>query len=673
MGWKTPDIPQEGAAAIVAMPFQQRVKTLGAHWGEFGFGVPKSIAMFYVIKMALYVILGVAIVGLTTPALGGFGEFTSWWTEPIVYLKLMMWTILFEITGLSSSSGPLAFKVSPLIGGILYYARPGTLRVPPWPSKVPFTSGDHRTVFDVFLYCAILANVVFLIVHPGGARMDLVPQTQAGLLPAWAFLTYLGLLCLMGLRDKVVFLTSRAEQYAAVILAFGILVHFTDMIVAAKIVICVSWVGAAVSKLGRHFSPAVAAMMANTMWMPTPLKRLSYRNHPTDMRPSKFASFMAHGPGTVLEAGLPLVLLFSADRTLTLLALVGMFAFHLFIVSTIPLAVPLEWNLFFMFSGAFLFWNFHAGEGYGLGDVSSPWLLAAMLVGMLIWPILGNLRPDLISFLVSYRQYAGNWASAVWAFRDKDAEMRIETHVKKSNAMHSTQLAAAFGEDLGEMFVQKTNAWRSMHSMGRALHSILGDHVDIDTARVREAETVCSALVGWQFGDGHLHDERLIEAVQRRCGYSPGDLVVVFTESEPIHRAYTEYRVIDAALGVVERGWYWTKDSSETQPWLPDGPIPYTVTWRMAGYVPESQLAEPQVADSQDTESPVADFDPVATAEQITGGSAEAQRLAAEVVDSADIDLPAGPPHAAHEAPGRYQQPGPARPVGDSAHGRMQE
>jgi hypothetical protein len=306
------------------------------------------------------------------------------------------------------------------------------------------------------------------------------------------------------------------------------------------------------------------------------------------MRPSKFASFMAHGPGTVLEAGLPLVLLFSTDRTLTLLALVGMLAFHLFIVSTIPLAVPLEWNLFFMFSGVFLFWNFHAGEGYGLGDVSSPWLLAAMLVGMLIWPILGNLRPDLISFLVSYRQYAGNWASAVWAFRDKDAEMRIETHVKKSNAMHSTQLAAAFGEDLGEMFVQKTNAWRSMHSMGRALHSILGDHVDIDTARVREAETVCSALVGWQFGDGHLHDERLIEAVQRRCGYAPGDLVVVFTESEPIHRAYTEYRVIDAALGVVERGWYWTKDSSETQPWLPDGPIPYTVTWRLAGYVPES-------------------------------------------------------------------------------------
>jgi hypothetical protein len=47
--------------------------------------------------------------------------------------------------------------------------------------------------------------------------------------------------------------------------------------------------------------------------------------------------------------------------------------------------------------------------------------------------------------------------------------------------------------------------------------------------------------------------------------------------------------------------------------------------------------------------------------------------MADEVVDGADIDLPAGPPHAAHEAPGRYQQPGAARPVGDTAQGRMQE
>ena len=42
-------------------------------------------------------------------------------------------------------------------------------------------------------------------------------------------------------------------------------------------------------------------------------------------------------------------------RTVTWLAVVGMVAFHLFIISTFPLAVPLEWNVLFMFATVFLF------------------------------------------------------------------------------------------------------------------------------------------------------------------------------------------------------------------------------------------------------------------------------------------------------------------------------
>ncbi|WGH90347.1 DUF3556 domain-containing protein [Auritidibacter ignavus] len=585
MGIRTPDLPPAGPVPLDQMPFRDRMKTLTQHWGEYGFGVPKYILLFYIVKMALYIALGVVIVGLTTPALGGFGAFTEWWTEPIVYLKLMIWTILFEITGLSSSSGPLAFKIRPPIGGILYYLRPGTLRVPPWPDKVPGTSGDHRTAWDVGVYIALLANLVFLLVHPG-TRTEMVPDAQAGLLPAWAMLTYLGLLGLMGLRDKVVFLTSRAEQYPPILLAFAVLASFSDMIIAAKVVIVVVWVGAAISKFGRHFTPTVAAMMANTPWIPTrAAKRALYRDFPRDMRPSRFTTIMAHGLGTLVEGVAPLVLLFSTNRTLTLIALVAIIAFHVFIISTLPMAVPLEWNIFFIFAAYFLFWNYPAEAGYGVFDFSSPWVAAAVIGGMVIWPIIGNLRPDWISFLVSYRQYAGNWACTVWAFRDEDAENKLETHITKSNQMHSTQLKAAFGEELAGIFTEKGNAFRAMHSMGRACYSMLYRHTsNIDTYRLREGETICSPLIGWQFGDGHLHDERLISAVQKRCNYEPGDLVVVFTESEPIHRNRTEYRVIDAALGVVERGWYCTRDSSETQPWLPDGPIPHTVTWARPGY-----------------------------------------------------------------------------------------
>jgi len=42
---------------------------------------------------------------------------------------------------------------------------------------------------------------------------------------------------------------------------------------------------------------------------------------------------------------------------------------------------------------------------------------------------------------------------------------------------------------------------------------------------------------------------------------------------------YQEYKVIDAALGVIERGTWKVADAVEEQPWLPNGPIPMNVTW----------------------------------------------------------------------------------------------
>ena len=82
-----------------------------------------------------------------------------------------------------------------------------------------------------------------------------------------------------------------------------------------------------------------------------------------------------------------------------------------------------------------------------------------------------------------------------------------------------------------------------------------------------------NVLLGWNFGDAH-YDERLVEAVQERCNYEPGDLRVVFTESQPMFSKKVRYRVIDAALGVVEKGWYYNDDAYH-QPFLPDGLVPH--------------------------------------------------------------------------------------------------
>ncbi len=585
MGFTTADMPPVDPAQFGSMPFMARMKLLALHWCEYGFGGPKQLHMLYVYKLIAYATLGLVVVGLTTPALGGFGAFLSWWNDPIVYLKLMVWTILFEILGLASSSGPLAFKFKPFIGGVLYWSRRNTLRVPPWPGKVPFTRGDHRTSVDVGIYLAILATLALLLVHPG-ERTDLV---ATGLPPAWGLLLYVALIIVMGLRDKVVFLAARSEQYIFVMFVFGLATSFVDMIVAAKIAMFMVWFGAAMSKFGRHFTNVVAPMLSNTPWITSRgFKRSLYTDFPRDIRPSHVSRTIAHAGGTLVEIVCPLVMLFSTNRTLTLLAILGIVSMHVVITSTFPLAVPLEWNIFYIYAAFVIFWGFPAGEGFAVTDLSTPWLAAA-LVACLTFPILGNLRPDLVSFLPSMRQYAGNWASAQWAFRGREVEDKLNQHLVKYNDNQIDQLTSLYGAEVAEIFMQKAVAWRTMHSQGRALTSLLMRHTDdLDRYVVREAEFVCTTLVGWQFGDAHLHDEFTIAAVQRRCNFAPGEVIISWTESQPIHRNYVEYKVIDAALGVVERGTYVVKDATDEQPWLPNGPIKHRVTWTRPGYTAPS-------------------------------------------------------------------------------------
>ncbi|WP_298176840.1 DUF3556 domain-containing protein [Saccharomonospora sp.] len=592
MGFKTPDMPPVEPAEFESMPVMDRIRMLAKHWTEYGFGGPKQMHSLYLVKTVLFVVGGWLVVGLTTPGIG-LADLGSWWGELIVYQKLMVWTVLWEITGHAASWGPLAFKFDPMIGGWRYWTKVGTLRLPPYPNKVPGTLGDQRTVFDVGLYLLILATLLFLLLTPGvrsGAS-----YSEAGLLPGWALTVYFVLILVMGFRDRVVFLASRPEQYAVCLLAFGVLADHVDMVLVAKIAMVTIWLGAGVSKFGHHFSLVVQAMMSNTPWLTSKrFKRSLYKNVPNDLRPSKMAFAWAHLGGTVVELCLPLVLLFSTNGALTWLAIAGMVLFHIFIYSTYPLAVPLEWNIFFVFVTPFLFGGFFADDGYGMSDFSSLWILAAALVLYLTGPILGNLKPEWVSFLVSMRQYSGNWAAGTMAFRMNDAEDKLDKGLVKTLKTQRQQLLALYGSDVAEIFLQKCVAFRSMHSHGRMHLSLMQRHLDkLENYRLREGEVVCTVLVGWQFGDGHLFDERTIAMVQKRCDFEPGEFVTAWTESQPIHRKTVQYKVIDAALGVVERGYYDVRDAVAEQPWIPNGPIPHQVTWRLPGYEPAGNFVHP--------------------------------------------------------------------------------
>lgn len=347
-------------------------------------------------------------------------------------------------------------------------------------------------------------------------------------------------------------------------------------------------------------------MISNTpFWPPMWLKRSMYRNFPEDIRPSRFAHFMAHGMGAGVELVVPLILLFSTNQWVTIAAVVIMVGYCLFIVSTFPLAVPLEWNLLFAFGAITLFLGFPSWQGFSVLDFSNAWVGIGIAVALLFFPVLGNIRPDKVSFLPSLRQYAGNWASAIWTFTP-GAEKKLDAVIRPTSNQVDQLQQMGYPFVAAEITMQQTIAWRSMHSQGRGLFSLAYRTLpDIDTRTVREGEFACNSVIGFNFGDGHLHNADLIRALQTRCHFLPGEFVVFWVESQPVTRGTQSYQIIDAALGVIERGTWKVADAVKEQPWLPDGPIPINVTWRADVQPPTSATNTVHVPGETSVSAPV--------------------------------------------------------------------
>jgi hypothetical protein len=565
MGFIQPSPPPFEYEEWRRRPHLERIKVLAQDWALNGFGTPYFVYLLYIAKLIVYAGGGLLLISATTPGLGGLGDLGSWWTEPIVFQKAVIWTMLWEVLGLGAGSLPLTLRFSPLIGGVLYWLRPGTTRLPPWPERVPLTRGTRRTLLDVALYAGLIAAALNLLLSGG---IDAIAG-GAGRLDPTAVGVLLAFLALLGLRDKVPFLAARAEIYGSLALIF--LFPLTNMIVAAQLVFVCIWWGAASSKLNRHFPFVVTVMISNTPWNRwRAAKKRLYRDHPDDLLPSRAGAFVAHF-GTAIEFALPLILLVSQGGAIGTIAVAGMVIFHLHILSTFPLAVPLEWNIFMIFGLLFLFGHYGATPYSTLED---PLLLALLAIPCIGLPVLGNFRPDLVSFLPSMRYYAGNWATSQWLFRN-GSEAKLDERLTKPAAIVTEQLAKTYDAEMVDVLLHKGLAFRSMHSHGRALNGLVQRAVeDVEDYDVREGELVAGVVLGYNFGDGHFHDQRLLAAIQERCRYEPGEVRVVVLESQAAHVQRQRYRIFDAASGLVEEGWVDVADMVGRQPWLDGQPFP---------------------------------------------------------------------------------------------------
>ncbi|OBJ49157.1 DUF3556 domain-containing protein [Mycobacterium sp. 1423905.2] len=568
MGFMSPELPDVDAKTWSSRPRAERLQVVTRHWAEHGFGTPYAVYLLYLIKIALYIAVPAVIISFT-PGLGGLGRIADWWTQPIVYQKVIVFTLLFEVTGLGCGSGPLTGRFMPPIGGILYWLRPNTIRLPPWPGKVPFTGGDSRSVVDVALYAVVLIGGVWALLSPGHGG----PVTAAGdvgLIDPVRVIPTIVALALVGLRDKTIFLAARAEHYWLKLFVFFF--PFTDQIAAFKIIMLFLWWGAATSKLNHHFPYVVSVMTSNNALLRsrlfTPIKHRLYLDPVHDLRPTWLPKMMAHVGGTTAEFIVPTVLVFVAgDQPWRWLLIGFMVIFHFNILSNLPMGVPLEWNVFFIFSLFYLFGHYGAIRAT---DLRSP-LLLTLIAAAVVVVIVGNMFPKKISFLPAMRYYAGNWASSVWCFR-AGAEDKIEANVVKSSPLVINQLAKLYDLETAEIMADKTAAFRAMHTHGRALNGLLPRAIDNEADyKIREGEIVAGPLVGWNFGEGHLHNEQLLEALQRRCHFDEGEVRLIVLEGQPIQSQRQWYRIFDAKTGLIEEGYVEVKDMLTRQPWPEPG------------------------------------------------------------------------------------------------------
>jgi hypothetical protein len=546
-----PDLPPYEPQRILAAPFPERVELVCRTWAaQIAPNQPAVMALYWAKYLFVY-IGGWALFVSFDADYAGFTSPTEWAFTASAFQKAIAWSIFYELMGLGCSWGPMNARFKPMTGGFRYFLRPGTTKLPLFPG-VPLIGGDRRSWLDVALFAA---NQLFLL------RALVAPEvTPELLLPSFVLIPILGVL------DTTLFLAARAEHYYVALVCLVVASGDGLWLSGCKLAWCFVWFWAATSKLNHHFPSVIMVMMNNGPFFPKFLKKRLFASYPDDLRPSRLAVTMAH-LGTATEYSIPLLLLLSSQSELmTIACLCLMASFHGFISLNNPNGMPIEWNILMVYGGVFLFGVNPDASLVAL--TAMPILLVFLLFCLFVVPCFGNFVPSRVSFLLSMRYYAGNWAYNVWLFRKDGAIDKLGKLVKSTGTMRDQLEQMGLDEETVEFASSMTLASRFMHFEGRPLLEALPRAVDrIDDYEWQEGEVLGGAIIGWNFGDGHLNGRRLLEAIQRQCAFEEGEVRLVSVESQPLFGRTMAWAIYDAATGLMDEGETEIGALREVPPW----------------------------------------------------------------------------------------------------------
>lgn len=543
------DLPPYPPERLLAAPFPERVRLVCRSWAaQVAPNPPAVMALYWAKYLVVYVGGWAAFVVLGADSAAWSS--TTLWLSAAAFQKAIVWSIFYELTGLGCSWGPMNARFKPMTGGFRYFLRPGTTKLPLFPGA-PLVGSHRRGWLDVGLYAANQLLLLRALVAP-----ELTPEL---LLPSFVLIPVLGIL------DKTVFLAARAEHYWVALVCLVVASGDALWVSACKFIWCSIWFWAATSKLNHHFPSVIMFMMNNGPWLPSRLKQRLFASYPDDLRPSRLAASMAHF-GTATEYLIPVLLLASPSAAFTALALCLMAGFHGFIALNNPNGMPIEWNILMIYGGIFLF-GFHP-EASLVALGAAPGLLVFLLLCLVAVPLFGNFYPARVSFLLSMRYYAGNWAYNIWLFRKGGSLEKLDRLKKSAGTMEEQLARLGLDEETVALASAMSMASRYVHFGGRPLLEALPRAVDlIDDYDWLEGEVFGGSIIGWNFGDGHLNGKQLLDAIQPQCDFAEGEVRLLSVESQPLFGSTMEWKVYDAATGLVDGGATDLGPMRAVQPW----------------------------------------------------------------------------------------------------------
>eukprot|EP01084_Bolivina_argentea_P082471 149336_1 len=521
---------------------------------------------FHLIKLFLFISCYMLLIYLTTDTYPKFNK--------LCFIKLIIYSMFCESIGVGCACGPLGGQFGrnkfPLF---MHNISIGTCKRPTFEilSKI-------RGIVDILLYIVYLLMLIYLFFFVSNiTNIDDIHH-------CWSLLLIFILQTYFYIFDRAIFLSSRCEYYGQYLLC----IYFAQgWFTACQLLQISVWFWAGFSKMGLWFHYVYAPMVASSPYIKLifgenyvdKVKSL-YRDWPNDLRPSDTSKVFSYF-GVVLEIGAAIFMIIP-NVYARFIGISFALLLHLFIIANCPLGAVQEWNTCNILFAIYLF-NF-SEKSNSLQINQMDYRLQIILITTLILiPLIANIFPDRVDFLLGFRYYAGNWEQGTWIINKKQWDNKIVPNLVTINPIYSDEYNKN-SKSLWKLYETMTFGFRILStptgkSVLNLLKKLICEHSDeigyklnINDYMILDESYVGCMIYGWQWVVNEytldsvksvLYEKSLSNKIDKY------DIMVIYVKAIPTVTFCSiqsfNWKIFDLNHNVIDQGIF-TMEEIHTQP-----------------------------------------------------------------------------------------------------------